>query len=254
MLHNAEDALGYSLDADDGEIGEIDDLYFDDRFWTIRYLVVNTGSWLAGRRVLISPYAVSSMDEKAQTIATNLTKAQVENSPPASEAVPVSRQFETSISDYYGWPFYWYGTGGWGGYTVPPVPLEPAASEEDQESWDSDLRSVREVKGYRVAASDGDIGHVTDFLIEDKSWVIRYLVVDTRNWWPGRHVLVSWEWAEAVDWGERTVSVKLTREAIKSAPEYDRDASVTREYEMDLCRHYGEEGYWSGEACGPNGE
>jgi hypothetical protein len=249
MLREGEAVFGYHLGALDGQIGKVEDLYFDDRFWVIRYLVVNTSSWLEGRSVLISPYSVTALDHESETILTDLTKAQIENSPSASEAVPVSRQLETAINEYYGWPLYWYGAGPWGAYTIPPAPLVSGADEKTKESWDSNLRSTREVTGYRVEATDGDIGHVADILIDDESWTIRYLVVDTRNWWPGKHVLVSWEWADAVDWGERKVSVGLAREAIKDAPEYDRDTIVTREYEGVLCRHYGREGHWTEEGC-----
>jgi uncharacterized protein YrrD len=249
MLREGETVLGYHLGALDGQIGKIEDLYFDDRYWVIRYLVVNTGSWLEGRSVLISPYSVTALDHESETILTDLTKAQIENSPPASEAIPVSRQSEAAINEYYGWPAYWYGAGPWGPYTIPPVPLVDRMPEKTRESWDSNLRSTREVSGYRVEATDGDLGHVADFLIDDESWAIRYLVVDTRNWLPGKHVLVSWEWADSVDWGERMVSVGLSREAIKAAPEYDRDTTVSREYEGSLCRHYGREGYWTEEGC-----
>ncbi len=254
MFYKADELRKYVLSAVDGEIGKIEDLYFDDRFWIVRYVVANAGGWLGGRLVVLSPHAIVSVDPDNGLAATNLTKAQIENGPSPDEAVPVSRQFETAASDYFGWPQYWYGAGDpWAVYG-PPIPIKDDVIIPGNESWESNLRSAKEVTGYKVAATDGDIGHVADFVIDQQNWAIRYLVVDTRDWWPGKHVLVSWRWAESVSWWDREISVRLSRDAIKRAPEYDRDTVVTREYEIALCRHYGREGYWTEEGCDPESD
>ena len=244
MLRNAETLHKYTLGAVDGEIGKVKDLYFEDRFWTVRYLVADTGNWLEERLVLISPYALVSVDGEGEIITTNLTRKQIENSPPADSAKPVSRQFEALYHGYYQWPEYWYGPYAWGAYPYP-VPVSERISEEEQTSWDSHLRSAREVEGYGVGATDGDIGHVAEFVIDDKDWAIRYLVVDTRNWWPGKHVLISPQWIERVSWDDRKVYVDLARDTIKDAPEYSRDSVITRESEIELFLHYSSEGYWT---------
>jgi len=83
---------------------------------------------------------------------------------------------------------------------------------------------------------------------DSQAWSIRYLEINTRNWWPGRHVLISPDWIEAVDWVEHSVAVGLNREVIKRAPEYDSPAMINRAYEARLHRHYGCRGYWHTQA------
>ena len=248
MLRKAEALHKYTLGAVDGEIGKVKDFYFDDRYWTVRYLVADTGNWLEEKLVLISPYALVSVDEEREIIATDLTKKQIENNPLADANKPVERQFEVIYHDYYEWPAYWYGQYAWGAYEFP-APILERISQDEETSWDSHLRSVQEVDGYGVGAADGDIGHIADFVIDDKDWSIRYLVVDTRSWWPGKHVLMPSQWIERVSWGERGVNVDLARDTIKEAPEYTRDSVLTREYEIELCCHYGREGYWAQGGC-----
>jgi len=243
MLYKAEALSSYTLMSREENIGKIKDVYFDDRFWTVRYLVADTGGWLTGRSVLISPYAVVSIDEAAETITTNLTTRQVEEAPSPEADAPVSRQFEMAYHDYYGWPYYWYGPYAWGGY-VAPMPSAEKVSQEERDSWDAHLRSAWEVRGYRVGASDGDIGHVSDLLLDGDQWAFRYLIIDTRNWWPGKHVLFSPHWVESVDWPSRTVNVETDKETIKGAPEYDEEAPISRDYEENLHSYYSKEGYW----------
>ena len=249
MLRKAEALHKYTLGAVDGEIGKVKDFYFDDRYWTVRYLVADTGNWLEKSGVLISPYALVSVDEEREIIATNLTKKQIENSPLPDADKPVSHQFEVTYHDYYGWPGYWTGLPYAGGAYPYPVPVRETAEQGEGTSWDSYLRSVQEVEGYGIGATDGDIGHIADFVIDDKDWSIRYLVIDTRNWWPGKHVLMSPQWIERVSWGGRTVDVDLDRDTIKEAPEYTHDSVITREYEIELFLHYSRDGYWTQAGC-----
>jgi len=257
MLNKATTLKGYKLDSLDGEFGEVKEFYFDDHHWTIRYLVANTGNWLTGRQVLISPYALVAAIKAEEHIAVDLTRKQMEGSPSLNSDKPVSRQFEESYYGYYGWPMYWSGTYAWGAYPYPylggaapfmvPNLEAPKDTVSRQEAWDPNLRSTDSVQGHNIQAQDGEIGHVEDFIIDDETWAIRYLVVDTRNWWPGKKVLISPQWIERVSWSESKVFVNLSREAIKSSPEFTEESLLTRDYETGLYRHYQREGYWNEE-------
>jgi uncharacterized protein YrrD len=246
MLLKTKTLKGLGLDALDGEMGKVKDLYFDDQHWTVRYLVANTGGWLVGRRVLISPQSLLAKVKPEQSIAINLSKKQIESSPSIDADKPVSRQHEDDLHAYYGWPAYW-GVGPYAGagYPVPQYLPETAKENvrEEKPKGDPHLRSMQEVTGYHIHATDGEIGHVDDFVIDDETWAIRYLIVDTKNWWPGKRVLVSPQWIERVSWRESMVFVNMSRETIKEAPEFT-DESLNREYETGLYRHYDREGYW----------
>ena len=237
----------YVISAKDGEIGRCKDFLFDDEFWAIRYMVADTGKWLPGRKVLISPISLGDPEWPNRRFAVNLTMKQVENSPPLEEHAPVSRQYERKYFSYYNWPYY--GTGGalWGMAPYPaelPVQSAEEAKETADDPEQSHLRSVKEVTGYYIGAEDGEVGHVEDFIVHEETWSIRYLVVDTRNWLPGRKVLVAPQWISAVDWAAKTVRVGLTTTAVKDSPEYDPAAPVNREYETRLYDFYGRPAYW----------
>jgi uncharacterized protein YrrD len=231
MLQSAQQLQGFTLAASDGEIGRVDDVYFDDQHWTLRYLVVKTGGWLSGRKVLISPISLKGLDWPNGRIDVALTRKQVEESPDIDTDKPVSRQREDELFRYYGYPPYWGGPYIWGlgAYPAPPVTAFPREVEvarelrarDEQASADSHLRSGNEVSGYDLEARDGAIGHVADLLFDDQSWSIRHIVVDTRNWLPGKHVLIASESIDEVSWSEQSVRVDATREAVKSKPEYD---------------------------------
>jgi len=258
MLYNLSALEGFSLGATDGEIGSVEDFYFDDEGWAIRYLAADTGTWLPGRKVLISPSSLGKVDWDGRRVGVKLTKEQVENSPHIDTHKPISRQHESELYDYYGYPYYWGGPYLWGpvaypgGFvTPPPQAMEPdtqteelRALREKQRTQDQHLRSTREVTGYYIEASDGEIGHVEDFVVDDQNWAIRYVVVDTRNWWPGKKVLVAPQWISGVNWNETNARVDLPREKIKQAPEYEKNMSITRDYEERVYRHYGRPGYW----------
>jgi len=247
MLNKATTLKGYQLDSLDGEFGEVKEFYFDDHHWTIRYLVANTGNWLTGRQVLISPYALVAAIKAEEHIAVNLTKKQIEDSPSLSSDKPVSRQFEESYYGYYDWPMYWSGPFMWGPYPYISRDREQRRnSAQGEKAWDPHLRSTDAVQGHNIQALDGEIGHVEDFIIDDETWAIRYLIVGTRNWWPGKKVLISTQWIERVSWNESKVFVNLSRDAIKNSPEYTPESLITRDYETDLFGHYKLEGYWTG--------
>lgn len=245
MLSIAKTLAGYKLDSLDGAIGNVKDFYFDDRHWVIRYLVANTVSWLPGRQVLISPYALGAVNREEKCIAIDLPQKQIEDSPSWNSDKPVSRQFEESYYGYYGWPMYWAGPYMWGEY--PHIMRNREGRRESaqgEKAWDPHLRSTEDVSGYHVQAVDGEIGHVVDFVIDDETWAIRYLIIDTRNWWPGKKVLISPQWIERVSWSESKVFVNLSRGAVGQSPEYVPDSLPTRDYETGLYLHYDRLGYW----------
>ena len=250
MLNKAKTLKGYTLHSLDGEIGKVNEFYFDDQHWAIRYLVADTGNWLTDRQVLISPYALISVSAEEQHIAIDLTRKQIEDSPLLASDKPVSRQFEKSYYGHYGWPIYWGGPYMWGSF--PNIVREGKTSREPaqgEDAWDPHLRSTHDVSGHHIEATDGEIGHVEDFIIDDATWAIRYLLVDTRNWWPGKWILVSLKWIESVSWSESKVFVNLLREAIKQAPEFTGEYPPTRDYEARLHGHYNRQGYWVEEAA-----
>jgi sporulation protein YlmC with PRC-barrel domain len=250
MLIKAKTLKGYKLDANDGEVGKVKEFYFDDQHWAVRYLVADTGNWLTGRLVLISPYALVSVNKEAENIGISLSKKQIEESPSLDSDKPVSQQFETAYYGYYGWPTYWYGSYMWGTYPyLMRDSKEWKVSKQQEKSWDPNLRSTNAVSGLHIQASDGEIGHVEDFIIDDETWAIRYLIIDTKNWWAGKKVLVSPLWIDHVSWDESKVFVNLSRESIKQSPEYSEEFLLTRDYETDLHRHYNRKGYWIDEAA-----
>jgi len=245
MFIKAKALKGYQLHCLDGGIGRVEEFYFDDLHWTIRYLVADTGRWLRGRQILISPNALRGVNIVEQSITINLTTSQIEESPSLDSDKPVSRQFEEAYHGYYGWPVYWSGTYERGTYPfIMRSRMRMQSPTHGEKEWDPHLRSTRDMTGHHIQASDGEIGHTEDFIIDDETWAVRYLIVDTRNWWPGKHVLVSPEWIERVSWSASKVFVNLSRSAIQGSPEYTEDSLLTREYEAELHRYYQREGYW----------
>lgn len=258
MLRTVDSINGYAIQATDDELGKIKELYFDDEQWGVRYLVVETGSWLSKRTVLISPYSINGIDDVDRTVRVSLTREQVKNSPDIDTHQPVSRQIEREYSRYYGYSNYWGGPYLWGvgGYPVYPMPdagsVPPMNQPERQRQEDLQaaaddvhLRSTDKITGYNILGTDDGIGHVEDFLFDDKDWAIRYLLVDTRNWWPGgKKVLVGSRWIDHINWIDSKVQVGLTRDQVKNSPEYDEEHPLDRDYEASLHTHYGQRGYW----------
>lgn len=238
-LSKLEDLTGFRLQALDGELGELKQVYFDDQLWTVRYLVVHTGSWLLGREVLISPQSVTKVDLDIARLSVNLTQDKVGNSPPAESEKPVSRHYEEELFRYYQWERYWI-TDVLAGIPESSLgeqtPRIPHSGQPEQPH----LRSSDEVRGYRIHALDGDIGHVEDFIVQEQNWSIAYLEIDTLNWLPGKHVLIAPAWIRQIDWKvpKRGVSVELTQEAIRTAPAYDASKAISRDYQRALFAHY----------------
>lgn len=236
ILHRLNDLTGYSLNARDGEIGKLEEVYFDDKRWMVRYFIVRTGNWLLGRRVLIVPAVISGVDAEAKSLDVDLTREQVENCPPVNRELPVSMHYEQEYHRYYDWEPYWTGDPVFG---LAPNVLPPTLEHAPQGPEHPHLRSSDEVKNYSIRARDGDTGHVEDYILEEPGWAIRYLEVDTRKWLPGKHVLIAPTWIERVDWATQKVMVKLKREAIETAPPYDPAKIISRDYQVSLYEHYG---------------
>ena len=270
MLCSANELEGFEIVATDGAIGSVEQFYFDDERWAVRYVVVNTGNWLSGRQVLISPFSVVNVDRGQKNIQVSLTRSQVETSPSIDTHKPVSRQMEAALLDYYGYPYYWKSPLLWGvderpvvtsrrvvmanamrqSHVVAAAATENAASlaitaEIPVISNDVHLRSAQEVGSYFIEAVDGEIGHAEDFIVDDETWAIRYLQVNTGNWWPGKRVLISPQWISSIDWAQSKVHVHLSRAGVEKSPIYDSSILLSRDYEKELYGHYGQPGYWS---------
>jgi hypothetical protein len=263
MLWSASVINGYSIAASDGRLGAVSDFLFEDDTWQVRWLVVDTGKWLSGRKVLLPPAILGRLDPERREFSVKVTAQQVKDSPGIDTDRPVSRQMETNIYDYYGWSPYWGNglfTNGYG-YVGSPVggdpflgsrrPAPPLADPQ-RDSDDPNLRSAEEVTGYHIHASDGEIGHVTDFLLEDADWSVRYLVVDTKNWWPGKKVLISPRSAREIEWRKKLVNLDVDRQKIKDSPAYDASTIVDRAYDEHFHDHYGYGGPLPNDMHSPN--
>jgi uncharacterized protein YrrD len=226
MLQSIKKLYGEKLGAADGDLGRVKDFYFDDQSWAVRYLVADTGTWLAGRQVLLSPHAIGSLHQDGKVLLANLTRKQIEDSPSIESHKPVSRQYEEEYYQYYGWPYYWQGDGLWGmgGFPVLELPTKPLPSERavavdpQRETADAHLRSTQAVNGYHVKASDGIIGHVCDFMMDNQSWTVGQLVVKTGHRFAGKEVLIPVGKVDRISYEDSTVSVNLTKEAVEQSP------------------------------------
>lgn len=246
-MRNLDSLKGFELGAQDGNIGKCKDFLFDDKVWVIRYLVANTRKWLPGRKVLISPISVGTVDSLRQIVNVSLSRDQIKNGPALDSDAPVSRQYETFFNRYFDWSDYWQGSGMWGEYSYPrsmKIEKDLLDIEQDPKAGPN-LRSTEEVSGYRIHARDDDIGHVEDYLIEEDSWAIRYLVIDTSNWIPGsKRVIVNPNWVDAVDWADRSLELRMTKEQVESSPQYDPQVGLNRDHEKAVFDHYNYPYYW----------
>jgi hypothetical protein len=229
MLQSIKRLYGNPLEASDGDIGRVYDLYFDDQDWAVRYVVADTGTWLPDRQVLLSPHAFGSGPGARKAMHVNLTRKQIEDSPSVETHKPVSRQFEAEYHRYYGWPYYWEGDGLWGGMRgfpvleVPPrftLTDPPATTSQNPEPADPHLRSTQAVSGYQLHAVDGIIGHVCDFLMDDKSWAINQLVIKIGHRFTGKEVLMPISQVARISYQESAIFAKLTKDGVETCPEY----------------------------------
>ena len=253
MLYRAEHLRGYAIQATDGEIGRVDDLLFDDRSWTVRYLVADAGGWLSSRRVLIGTASLEHPDPVGLKLPVTLTREKVQESPSIDADAPVTRQQEELLSRHYGWTPWWTDPAiAVGLLGAEPLAERPLARKREPEPplgsaagrAEAALRSAYEVRGFPVAATDGDIGHVDDLLVDEDGWIVRYFIVDTRKWLPGRKVLIAPNWVTGIDWIEEKLAVRMTRENVEGSPEYAPEEQIDRRYEHDLHAWYGHAPYW----------
>jgi sporulation protein YlmC with PRC-barrel domain len=222
MLWSVEQLHRYPILATNGQTGEVDEFYFDDEEWMIRYLVIDIGKWLSGQRVLISPNVLGQPRLMTHVLPVMLTQSQINDSPDIDRDKPVCRQPKVD---------YWPGLGIPASLGVPGsyASTQSVAEKDEEHKPDPHLRSTKEVVGYHIQATDGEIGHVEDFIIDDETWIVRYLVVNTRNWLPGRKVLLAPRWVNRVSWLGSKVFVGLPRASIKDKPAYDLLALARRE-------------------------
>lgn len=233
----------YTIEARNESAGKVKDFYFSEDEWKVRHVVVDTGKWLPGRKVLLSTASVEEADEKSGIFRFPVSKDRIKESPSWDSKETVSRRREAELFRYYEWQPYWTGTF----ESMPPVPGAaagfPAAAYERPSSHDEEgpgLRSAKEVTGYGIEASDGNLGKLSDFIVDPETWNIRYFIADTHKWLPGRKVILSPQWIERVSWEGKQVFVNLTKEEVKKSPEYD-PLKLDRDYEQRLYGHYGRE-------------
>jgi len=253
MLYSTHEIQGFTIRATDGDLGSVRTFYFDDLSWVVRYLVVDTGHWLPGKRVLIAPECIGVSDPSERVLSVHLTQDEVKQSPDIDTDKPVSKQQEMRLRQYYNWPSYWTMRDPLVAQSLTAYPggaaaIPPAAAEMvDVEPGDPYLRSMREVTGYYIETTDGSIGHVKDFIVDSETWHVRYIVVDTHNWLPGgKKALIAPNWIHSVDWEQSSVHVSLSQSEIKASPEWNGTSdALSRDYETELYNHYDRPKYWN---------
>lgn len=249
-MQTIKNMLGFTMSATDGEIGKVEDFYFDDETWTIRYLVVETGNWLLDRKVLIAPQALLACDWENETFPVNLTKEQIKNSPDIDTDKPVSRQHEMELYAHYPWANYW-GGGIWPGgmdttgimLPMPSVPMEESVKSSKNNPGDNadgnpHLRSAKNLQSYYIHALDDTIGDVEDFIVDDSNWTIHYMIVDTGKWLPGKKVILSPNLIKEINWETSEVIIKASVDQVKNSPEYDASKQLSTEYDTNLKNYY----------------
>jgi hypothetical protein len=237
MLRDINHMKGFRIHAIDGDIGHVKEFYFDDHKWIIRYLVTDTGRFLPGKIVLLSPEAISSQDWKEKKFLVNLTKEQIKNSPGIDEHMPVTRQHEHELHRYYGWEKYWNDNS-------ELIVGENIQSDGSLHAGDSHLLSTDFLSGFFIHAVDGEFGRLDDFIVDEDSWSIRFLVIGSQHWVTGKKALVCPDWIKKINFSERTVFINLIKEKLQTAPEYDPSVQISRDYEEKLFDHYGCKKYW----------
>jgi len=252
MLRSLKDLESYAVSASDGNIGSVVNFLLDDKRWVVRYLMVKTNGFFTGHEVLISPISFGQVDWSTRELHVNLTKDKVQNSPTFEVNMPRSRDDERAYNNYFGYGHYWDRSGLWGTSAYPGDLASDAYNDKPPHVLecrsDAHLRSAKELRGYHIQGSDDAIGHVDDFIVDDATWEVRYLVVDTNNWFFGKKVLLAPQWASRISWEEGKVYMDLSRQAISSCPQWNPEQAVNREYEVRLYDYYGRPLYWERDA------
>lgn len=265
MLKKMKDLKGYTIHGREEDLGKVEDFYFDKERFIIRYVVVDTGNWLQEKLTLISPKVFKEINHESEEIFVNINSKELEEGPGIEKSETVSKEMEEKLVNHYEWPTYWGAAGAAGAGAGVPAgrvgrgkifdyeeSLEKQKSPEKQKQTgkkdaESNLRSFNEVRKYHIQAEDDEFGHLEDLLFDEENWVIRYLLVDTRNFLPGKDVLIALEWLQSISWDQEKIYVNKTKDEIKSSPEYEEDKYeqvVDRDYEEKLYDHYNETKYW----------
>lgn len=254
MLKRLNEINGFSFHTPEGSIGSCKDTLFDDNRWTVRYLDVDTGNWLPGRRVLLSPISLGEPSWETGEIPTQLSKKQIQDSPSLESHLPVSKTWEDSFFNFHGWPYYGVGMHMWGLTHYPDeddlkkvheIQTQPQTLSKRK----SNLRSSKELIGYEVSTQDGHLGSVEDYLFDTRSWTIRYLVVKTTQAFEADEIIIAPSWVSNIDWTGRQCVLELTQADIKLSPQVAGQLNdhLDREFELKLHRHYEKPVYWENE-------
>jgi hypothetical protein len=245
MFYEMKSFKKYSLCGLDGSIGKVKDVLFNDQKWDVRYLVADTGNWLRERQILIKPEFLASVDHDLHCITVKLTRKQIEDSPPLSSDKPVNCQYDKEYNRFFG---FMEGLNSLPIMKSGKTDLDRQSEEEileDERSWDQHLRSLSASTGLVIEAMDGEVGSIEDFIVEDKNWNVRYLVIKTLKWWPGKKLLVSPQWITMINWGTSKLFVNINREPFKELQEYTSLDVLTRDYEIKLHKLCSRDGYWT---------
>lgn len=241
QLIRAKEMTDFKVMSLDGPVGHARDFYFDDQNWGLRYLVVDTEKLFTTKDVLLSPQSFESLDMEKKELRLRLSADAVSRAPRVETAMPVSRQNEMELNKYYGWTPYW---APFWGITSIGISAEMMAAHAfskrrpERKKSDPHLRSMNEVRGYRFVTPQGEMGHLDDFVLDDTDWLVHYLVVDTRNWWPGKKTLIWPFWCDNIDWADSKIYLKLSKETIEKSPPYDPKSKINPDYEKSLHKHY----------------
>ena len=226
MLWNVSTITNYEIEAADGSIGTLSDVLCDDATWKIRWLVADTGAFLPGRKFLLPPSIVTSLDRALGKVLIKLTRAEVEGSPPVTIDEPVSRQMETRMYVHYGWDPYWDNS-------------TERMDAPNPDNGGSHLRSLDVLRGYKIHATDCVLSHASDFLLNDEDWSIRYIVADTGNWLPGQKVLISPQSVTSIAWADHEIRLSISQEKVRNAPAYSPSMTVDGKFEEKFLTYYG---------------
>ncbi|MDF3130970.1 PRC-barrel domain-containing protein [Kiritimatiellaeota bacterium B1221] len=214
MQTSLESLRGFTLKAKNGEIGRVRDLLLEEGSWTVRWIVVDTGKWLLGRKVLLSPLAFGAADFEEKNLPVDLDREQIEGAPHLDEHAPVSREYEKTYYDHYQWPYYWMGGGIWGS-AAHPIGLHTLNADRNinlkepplPEEKDVVLRSGHELTKYELKAGDETLGYVDDILLDTKDWTVRAIQFDTRKWFQGKILRLSPTKISRVSWQEHRIVI-----------------------------------------------
>jgi hypothetical protein len=198
---------GVRFEGIDGRVGVLYDLLFEDQGWSLRHFVVSLDRWFLGRQVLLDPEVIERREWPERRLRVRLTKEQVRHSPGADTDLPVARREAMAAAQVLVWEAYW----------------TSILDNMPELEGDPHLRSTKMLTGLHLHCTDGPLGHVEDFLIDDQTWSVRELVVDTRNWWPGKRVLIEPRLVEAIDWDDREIRLLLPREEVEERPAYPQE-------------------------------